>query len=83
MLHWFMLLCCLGDEIIRMKDHDKRNTSENRITIIRVNVFFSDPVILFLVSVHTENSGEQAFQILCEYSQCLRGRIALWATEIF
>lgn len=83
MHHWFVLLCCLGDEIIRMKHDYKRNTSESRLSIIIVNIFFSDLVIVFLVSVHTENSGEQAFKILCEYSQCLHGRIALWAAEVF
>lgn len=27
-----------------------------------VNTFFSDLVILFVVSIHTENSGEKAFR---------------------
>lgn len=62
MHHWFMFLCCIGDEIIRMKDDYKRDTSGSRIDIIIVKIFFSDIVILFLVSVHTENSGKQLFR---------------------
>lgn len=45
-----------------MIDDYKRNTSESRISIIMVNTFFSDLVILFVVSIHTENSGEKAFR---------------------
>lgn len=44
-------------------------SSESRVSIIIVNILFSDfidLVILLMVSVHAENSAEQYFQILCE-----------------
>lgn len=68
-MHYLLtLFYCLGNEIIRMEDDYKRNSSGNRISriIIRFFFFFSDLVIFLLVSLQMENGGEQFFQILHE-----------------
>lgn len=68
-MHYLLtLFYCLGNEIIRMEDDYKRNSSGNRISriIISFFFFFSDLVIFLLVSLQMENGGEQFFQILHE-----------------
>lgn len=67
-MHYLLtLFYCLGNEIIRMEDDYKRNSSGNRISRIIIRFFFfSDLVIFLLVSLQMENGGEQFFQILHE-----------------